>query len=113
MKAILMGGIFLLLLTGCQKDETNECHSPCIQSYVDSFRQSDEICGTGASVKQYLFQGQTVYVFDKGLCIADGTSDVRNAECTFLGALGGIQGNTRINGAEFNTAVYQRTLWSN
>jgi len=63
-------------------------------------------------VKQYIFQGQTAFVFEIGACGADLTSDVVDNECKLLGRLGGFIGNTIINGDDFSDAQYVRTVWS-
>jgi len=82
----------------------------CIQSEIRDFR-SNLTCDEGATVEEYLFQGQMVYVFDPGTCGADMTSEVISEGCETIGYLGGISGNTIINGESFSNAVYQRTVW--
>ena len=46
-----------------------------------------------------------------GSCGADLFANVFDADCNILGNLGGIIGSTTINGVEFSTAVYKRTIW--
>jgi len=82
----------------------------CIQSEIREFR-SNLTCDDGATVGEYLFQSQRVYVFYPGDCGADMTSEVISEGCETLGFLGGISGNTIINGESFSNAVYQRTVW--
>ena len=53
-----------------------------------------------------------VYVFDLGTCGADMTSEVLDENCNTLGFLGGIAGNTKINGDDFGNAKYKSTIWS-
>ena len=65
----------------------------------------------GANVKQYEFQAKRVYVFDPGSCGADMTSEVFDENCNSIGFLGGITGNTKINGEDFNSAKYKSTIW--
>jgi len=79
---------------------------------ITAFSNNSLICQHGANVQQYAFQGQTVFVFDMGICGADLTSDVVDSECNLLGRLGGFVGNTIINGEEFSNAKYIRTVWS-
>jgi hypothetical protein len=106
--------LFLLFITtACKKDDTG-CGSACIDREVETFKSKTLVCDQGASVKEYLFQGKPVYVFEIGPCVSDTWSDVKDAQCNHLGMLGGIAGFTKINGVEFSSnAVYQRTLWSN
>jgi hypothetical protein len=40
------------------------------------------------------------------------TSEVLDENCNSLGFLGGIAGNTKINGEDFNNAKLKRTVWS-
>lgn len=99
----------LLLLAGCEK----YCHvSDCIDSKIDDFKTSVQY--ENASVKEYSFQGELAYVFDSGSGIVDGAAQVYDAECNLIGYLGGLTGNTKINGVEFHSnAKYKRTLWHN
>jgi Domain of unknown function (DUF6970) len=106
--AIILG---LYLFSGCQKDNNTGKEVPlCISAKIDTFKNHS--CAIGASVKQYTFNGETVFVFDPGGCGADMSADVEDAACTNLGFLGGFNGNTKIQGVEFSTAVYIRTIWS-
>jgi hypothetical protein len=98
----------LLFFSNCQKKE--EPFPDCIQSEIAAF--SNNSCEHGASIKQYVFQGQTVFVFGPGHCGADLSAGVVDKNCKYLGDLGGITGNTRINGEEFSNAKYIRTVWS-
>ena len=111
---IIYSFLFLLLITtACRKAE-RECGSDCINKEVETFRAKSLICDEGASVKEYLFQGKLVYVFEIGPCVSDTWSDVKDAACNDLGMLGGIAGFTKINGVEFySNAVFKRTIWEN
>lgn len=55
--------------------------------------------------------GKTVYVFDQGPCGNDMTSEVVDSECKNLGYLGGITGNKEINGQDFSSAEFVKTIW--
>ena len=105
---ILISSLFLLAFQ-CDK-EHNE-NPPCIDSKIAAF--STQACPTGATVKSYNFQSNTVYVFDFGPCGADMAMPVLNNNCDTLGYLGGITGNTMINNQEFSTAEYISLVWSN
>jgi hypothetical protein len=50
-------------------------------------------------------------VFDPGTCGADMAAEVIDSECNSLGNLGGIAGNTEINGANFSNAILESTIW--
>lgn len=98
----------IVLLNGCKKEE--EAIPDCIQTAITSF--STNSCETGARVEQYHFQGKTVYTFFMGFCGGDLPTFVKDENCNTLGYLGGLEGNTRINGTEFSSAQHVRTLWS-
>ena len=102
--------IFPLLFGRCTK-EPKSTTPACIESKVETFSILGNSCETGASVKEYSFQGKLVYVFSMGSCGADLFANVFDADCNILGNLGGIIGSTTINGVEFSTAVYKRTIW--
>ncbi|MDG1253539.1 MAG: hypothetical protein P8N56_07655 [Schleiferiaceae bacterium] len=71
-------------------------------------------CSQGAAIDSYNFQGQTVYLFDPGLCGGDFPNYVLDGQCDTLGFLGGIAGFTEINGQPFMAnAQFQYRLWSN
>jgi hypothetical protein len=97
-----------LILTSCKKDNKTPA---CIDTKVNEFKNIIS-CNTGSKVKQFEFQSKLVYVFDPGTCGADMTSEVLDENCNSLGFLGGIMGNTKINGADFSQAKYKSTLWS-
>ena len=79
---------------------------------ITAFSNNSLICEHGANVKEYIFQGQTVFVFDIGYCGADLSSGVVDNNCNLIGTLGGFLGNTKINGEEFSYAKYVRTVWT-
>ena len=110
-----MKNIFLILvligisLAACSKQNSEETTPACITGKIQNFKNST--CDKGANVKEYLFKGKAVYVFDPGTCGADMTSDVYDSGCKNLGSLGGIAGNTKINGEEFSNATLVKTIW--
>jgi hypothetical protein len=110
MKKIYLLFVALVFIgMSCEKDDISDC----LQQKIDEFANGDYACETGASVKQYVFQNETVYVFDPGLCGADFFSEVIDENCNTLGQLGGIEGNTEINGGNFSEATYIKTIWDN
>jgi hypothetical protein len=108
MKAnLLIAALTITLLSSCGKSKKD----PCFDSKKEEFKK--DCCTHGAKIKEYKFQGNTVYVFDPGICGADQTSEVTNEKCETLGYLGGIAGNTKINGEDFLKAKFKSTIWSN
>jgi hypothetical protein len=97
----------LFIFSACKKDRNR-----CVDSKIDDFKKTAP-CSSGAKVDEYKFQGNTAYVFEPGNCGADMTSEVLNDKCETIGFLGGISGNTKINGEDFSNAKFQKTLWSN
>lgn len=119
MKRIIV--LSFLVLAGCTKDKVEKkienkvetetvIEMPeCVEQKIVEFNA--ECCENGANVKEYIFQDQMVYVFDLGNCGADMTSEVISEDCDHLGFLGGFSGNLMINGENFNTSTYVRTVW--
>lgn len=106
MKAFICG-ISMMCFLGCAQQEG---HTPsCLKSKIETF--SKEACDKSANVKKYTFQGSTVYVLDPGTCGADMTSEVIDKNCSTLGHLGGIIGNTKINNTDFSEAKFRSTVW--
>lgn len=97
----------LLIFSSCKKDSKTPA---CIDHKVNEFKNTIS-CNVGSNVKQYEFQTKLVYVFDPGTCGADMTSEVLDENCNTLGFLGGIAGNTKINGEEFDHAKFKRIIW--
>jgi hypothetical protein len=100
---------------------TSSCHNPgiakgipkCIYKEIDAGSQNaDWMIG---SVKEYEFQGKTVYAFepDNGR-IADGATTIKDGACNTLCNVGGFAGprnNQCMGGNFFTDAVYKRTIW--
>ena len=63
MKRTLLMITGCLIFAACNKSVHITGGSACIKSKVKQFSKS-EACDSSATVKQYTFQGQTVYVFD-------------------------------------------------
>lgn len=106
--------IYLLVLTmvvsnACSKLDIEKGTPKCVENKIRDFDKS--ACADGANVKEYSFQSNTVYVFYQGTCGADLTTEVIDADCNSLGFLGGIAGNTKINGEEFSNASFVKIIW--
>ena len=107
--------IFLLLgiaLVACDKNQNNCSTIPdCIQALIDTNKAS--FCPS-SKIDEYSFQSKTVYVFYTMDCVADGASCVFDISCKDLGCLGGIAGNSKINGVDFKSnAKFVGTVWKN
>lgn len=108
--SLVLIAIFSLSILSCNKLDIEKGTPQCIKSKIKDF-DKDQNCNEGVCVKEYLFQGVTVYAFDPGNCGADQTIEIIDSDCNHLGNLGGISGNTIINGEEFSSAEYQSTTW--
>lgn len=124
MKGKLVALLVVPFVLGCEKDKVTPKNVPkedvpvnsteivissCIKEKIEVFK-TDDIC-TDANVSAYLFQGDTVYTFDKGSCWFDGAATVYNEVCSNLGVLGGYTGNTKINGESFSNAKFLSFVW--
>lgn len=83
--------------------------SKCLEAEIKEYGLSTTC--NDAKVDEYTFQGKLVYAFGPGTCGADMTTKVMTSDCKTLGYLGGIAGNTKINGEEFSTAKFVKTIW--
>lgn len=116
MKLKIIISLFTFLLAhACKKDgaaqSTSSASIPtCLKSQIEVFEKQNT-CAS-AHVDEMTFQFKTVYVFDPGSCGADMTAEVLDNTCKSLGSLGGITGNTKIEGGEFSQAKFVKTIWS-
>lgn len=97
------------IISSCNKNKIEKGTPTCVENKINDFSKSS-VCGD-AKVKEYRFQGNTVYTFEPGTCGADMTTEVISSECKSLGHLGGITGNTKINGEDFSNATFIKTTW--
>jgi hypothetical protein len=99
------------LLTACEKIDKDA--PDCIKDLIKNHKNEMFLCETGASVKQYSFLGDYVYVFDPGNCGADMMAPVYSSDCEYLGGLGGFIGNIIISGVRFDqNSTYIKTIWT-
>lgn len=109
--------IALVLLIGlsfasCKSDD--DSLPTCIDVKIEEFSAGIICGGEDANVKSYTFQEQLVYVFSAVNACVDGTADVVTEECDELGYLGGLIGNTEINGVNFyDEAIFIEVVWTN
>ena len=105
--------IVLLMATvmiSCTKLDIEKGTPKCVENKIKDLNKSSTC--SNAKVDAYTFQGNTVYTLDPGNCSgADMATEVISSDCKSLGYLGGISGNTKINGAEFSTATFVKTTW--
>lgn len=97
---------FSIFFLGC----TKESEIDCVNEKIKSFKEQ-AVCDMSV-VKQYTFQGNTVYVFDNTACCCDHTAEVIDSQCKVLGTLGGFAGFNIINGLDFyKHATQEKILW--
>lgn len=101
--------IMLLLFPSCKKLDIADGTPPCIKSKIRSFEK--EASCSDAQVDEYEFQSETVYVFSPGSCGADMAAAVLDSKCNSKGQLGGFVGNTKVDGQEFSSAKFIKTIW--
>jgi hypothetical protein len=109
MKQILITLTSLLLVLSCNKSEQSEDIPQCIEEKIKDFK-TKTVCDL-SQVAQYMFQNQTVFVFDNQPCCCDFTGEVLDSNCKVLGSLGGIAGLFKINGEDFSKATFIRVVW--
>lgn len=107
----------ICFLSSCCKDPdpvVDDDIPACIQVLIDEFASSSlpECNATVlANVTSYQFQGEVVYAFDRGSCIADGDITVYDGDCEQICILGTIIGITECRGEPFSNAVEIEVLW--
>ena len=109
-KSILFACSFALApfsFYSCEKiaDEVPEC----LESTIEDF--DDDWYLTVTRVEEFRFQDELVYHFVPQEIVVDAQSAVFNSDCELIGWLGGLAGNTEINGEDFNTAELIRVVW--
>ncbi|MFH4969392.1 hypothetical protein V8G61_14395 [Gaetbulibacter sp. M240] len=110
-RQIILVLVFTMIsFNSCKTYDIEKDTPDCIENLRKVF-DKEQKCDNGVNVKKYTFQGNTVYVFNPGTCGADMTSEVIDYNCNSLGFLGGISGNTEINGEDFSSAKYESTIW--
>lgn len=105
--SILLLSAFVFI--SCNKLDIEKDTPKCVENKIIDFNKYSTC--DNANVKEYIFQGNTVYTFEPGTCGADMTAEVISSDCNSLGFLGGIIGNTKINGEEFTNAIFIKTTW--
>ena len=101
--------VLVIVFTGCHKSDNDKGTPGCVVEKIIDFSKSSTC--NDIRVDEYIFQENTVYAFEPGTCGADMTTGIINSECKILGHLGGISGNTKINGENFSNATFIKTIW--
>jgi len=99
----------LALMMACNKLDIEKGTPKSIVNKIKDFDKS-AVCDD-AKVNEFNFQGNVVYTFEPGSCGADMTTEVVNTDGNTMGNLGGIAGNSQINGEDFSHAVFIKTVW--
>jgi len=113
MKTTLLIVLMMVFNVGsqsCNKQKHQGDYPSCMEKLIKEF-DNNQTCDKDVRVDKYIFQEKTVFVFEPGSCGADMTSAVYSNECKLLGHLGGIAGNTEINGESFSNAKLVATVW--
>ena len=113
MKKVLVLLTAGFLIASCVKDCGKNDLSECLQQKVELYKKdaSENPC-PNYGIKEYVFEGNLVYVFGSPACLSDGVDFVLNAQCDTICNLGGFSGNSNCNGKIFyNTAVFKRDIW--
>ncbi len=111
MKNFIILFLFVFLFPiSCNKLKIADGTPSCIKTEIKKFSKSHGTCPS-AHVDEMEFQSSTVYVFDDGGCMADGGSTIYDKNALMIGSLGGFTGNTKVNGQEFSSATFIKTVW--
>ncbi len=107
--------LFVVILTvvtfsSCQELAIEDGTPDCIENSIKEYDETQD-CNDGVNVTKYLFQGEMVYVFNPGNCGADMMSNILDSDCNSIGYLGGIAGNTEVNGEDFSNAKFISVIW--
>jgi hypothetical protein len=102
--------ILIALLFACKKNNTSDSTPSCVSE--DIVKISNNENAIEPIVNRYIFQEKTVYLIDDGMGQLDSQSKITDSNCNELGYLGGMMGNTKINGEDFfATAIHVKTVW--
>ncbi len=98
------------LLFACKKNDIAKGTPKCIASEIASIKKNE--FAQRPIVNEYIYQNETVFLIDDGMGYVDSQSKVVDSHCNELGYLGGMMGQTKINGEDFfAAAVYVKTIW--
>jgi len=109
MRLLVLFGLIITTITSCEKLDIAEGTPTCIVNKIKDFNKHSAC--DNPKVEQYSFQQKYVYVFHPGTCGGDLTTEVSDSDCNVIGTLGGLSGNTKINGEEFSNATFIKLIW--
>lgn len=110
MKKLFLSAILVLFVLGaCKKFKIEPNVPSCIKNTAKEKTKSTT--SAYASILEYGFQNQTVYVFDLDAGTTNARADIYNSNCEIIGYLGGVDGNRTVNGEDFSNAVFKRKVW--
>ncbi len=101
---LLLVLISILTFSSCQKKDID-----CLTVLINDFEKHASC--SESKVDEFDFNGKKVYLFNNSFCCCDYASDVYDSECKLLGFIGGIAGNSIIEGEDFTSAKYVKTIW--
>lgn len=113
MKKIISTLIFPFLFIGCSDNDSENKYPECIQNQIETFLKNyptSPNSGTKASVKKYLYKGETVYLTDFTPGFPDGATGVTNEKCEAICQLGGIDGSAS-DCIDWDKAEFLETVW--
>ena len=100
--------LIVLFFVACSDSdpELPVCMDPIFEEY------KTVACKNSGDLTTWEFNGELVYCFLIGTCVADGGADIYDANCNFLCTLGGLSGNMVCQGLDWETnAVFIETLY--
>jgi len=102
--------LFLAIATiSCNKLDIEKGTPRCIKKKIKDI--NDKTTCSGTKVDEYTFQGNTVYAFENGFCGGERTTLIFDSDCKVIGNMGGLTGNTQVNGESFSNATFIKTIW--
>jgi hypothetical protein len=114
MKKLAISCIILLFAASCEKEKCGDKElTACMEEKVTLYKKdaTENPC-PNYGIKEYIFEGNSVYVFGSPGCIADGVDFVLNTQCDTICYLGGLIGNINCSGKIFyDNAVFKRDIW--
>jgi hypothetical protein len=109
-KSILPLLIITIQIFACSKQATSNALPICVSEAIVQLKKNKQ--AENSIINAYTFQAKKVYLIDDGMSYLDGQSKVVDGNCNTLGYLGGMLGNTKINGEDFfATAILVETVW--
>jgi hypothetical protein len=108
MKNILIFSIALFFLS-CNDDGPRDIPL-CIDQEIEVF---EEFACPGGDLTIWNFDGDEVYCFNQGNCLADGSAYIYDEQCNLICTLGGFAGNTLCQGLDWNSnATYLELVYT-